>query len=135
MKNHAVIILHKDSKILFVQRSAIKKSLPNIWAFPSGTIEEGEDVKTTIIREAMEELAINVNVEKELGTIELPELNSRLYLVVCNSDFSKEIICDPKEIQKMRWLTFEEFFDEYNDDQIGHGLIYLRKHPEIWKEI
>lgn len=135
MKDHAVIVLHNDNKVLFVQRAATKKSLPNIWAFPSGTMEKGEDTKTTIIREAKEELGIDVEVEKELGMVELPELESRLHFIVCKSDFWKNLVYDPKEIQAVRWLTFEEFFSEYTDDQIGHGLIFLRKHPEIWKEV
>jgi mutator protein MutT len=135
MKNHAVIILHNGNKVLFIQRSAAKKSLPNIWAFPSGTMEEGEDKRTTLVREAKEELGININIEKEIGSVELPELEARLYFIVCKGDSLKDIVFDPNEIQKARWLTFKEFFSEYKDNQIGHGLIYLRKHPEIWEEI
>jgi len=135
MKNHTVIILHNGDEVLFVQRSATKKSLPNIWAFPSGTIEKGEDVKATLVREAQEELGINIDIEKELGMVELPELEARLYFFLCKSDFLRDIICDPREIQKMRWLTFKKFFSEYSDNQIGHGLIYLRKHPEIWQKV
>ncbi len=135
MINHAVIVLCNGKKILFVQRSAAKKSLPNLWAFPSGTIEKGEGAETTAKREAKEELAIEVMVEKELGIIELPELQARLYLILCKSNSLDKITCDSKEIQKIRWLTFKEFFNEYSDEQIGHGLIYLRNHPEIWQKI
>lgn len=135
MKNHAVIVLKNDNKILFIQRSATKKSLPNMWAFPSGTMEEGESKERTIIRESKEELGIDVSIEKELAEIDLPELESRLYFIVCKSDFFEDIICDPAEIQDMKWMTFEDFFNEYDDNHIGHGLIYLRKHPEIWQKI
>ena len=133
MKNHAAIILRDGDKILFVQRAATKKSLPNTWAFPSGTMEEGETAEMTVIREAIEELQIDVEVEKSLAMIELPKLGARLYFVVCRQKSNQPIIYDPAEIQNIRWLTFEEFFSEYNDEQIGHGLIYLRKNQEIWK--
>lgn len=132
MKNHAAIILRNGDKVLFVQRTATKKSLPNIWAFPSGTIEEGESAELTAIREANEELGIDVEIEKFLAIVELPELEARLHFIVCVAKSDKPIVCDPTEIQATRWLTFKEFFDEYSDEQIGHGLIYLRKHPDIY---
>lgn len=135
MKNHAAIILHNKNKILFVQRSATKKSLPNIWAFPSGTIEEGEIAEVTAAREAKEELGVDVIIEGFLTTVELPELEARLHFVICKTKSDKPIIYEPTEIQAVKWLTFEEFFREYNDEQIGHGLIYLRKHPEIWQKV
>ena len=133
MKNHAAIILRDGDKILFVQRAATKKSLPNTWAFPSGTMEEGETAEMTVIREAIEELQIDVEVEKSLAMIELPKLGASLHFVICRQKSNQPIIYDPAEIQNIRWLTFEEFFSEYDDEQIGHGLIYLRKNPEIWK--
>src|SRR3989344_587036 len=124
MKNHAAIILRKGDKVLFVQRAATKKSLPNIWAFPSGTMEEGETAEMTAVREANEELQIDVEVEKIAATVELPELGARLHFVVCKQNVERPIVCDPSEIQNVRWLTFDEFFKEYNNEQIGHGLMY-----------
>ena len=71
MINHAVIVLRDGKKILFIQRAVTKKSLPNVWAFPSGTVEEGETMEMTAIREAREELGIDIEVKKALATIEL----------------------------------------------------------------
>ena len=133
MKNHAAIILRNGNKILFIQRSATKKFLPNIWAFPSGTMEEGESAEATAIREAKEELGIEVEIDRLLGTVELPELGARLHFAVCCARSDKPIVCDEKEIQAIKWRTFKEFFSEHTDEQIGHGLIFLRAHPEIWR--
>lgn len=133
MKNHAAIILRNGNKVFFVQRSATKKFLPNIWAFPSGTMEEGESVKETAIREANEELGIDAQIERPLTTVDLPELGSRLHFVICTAKSDKPMVCDPTEIQAFKWLSFDEFFNEFNDEQIGHGLIHLRKNPKIWK--
>ncbi|MDD5098747.1 MAG: NUDIX hydrolase [Candidatus Colwellbacteria bacterium] len=134
MKNHAAIVLHDGDKILFIKRAATKKSLPNIWAFPSGTMEDGETIKETAIREAREELGVDVIIEREIGSVELPELESILHFVICKKSYG-DIIFNEGEIQKIRWMTFDEFFNEYSDDQIGHGLIYLRKNPQIWQSI
>lgn len=132
MKNHAAIILRNGDRVLFVQRSATKKFLPNIWAFPSGTMEEGESAEATAIREAKEELGIEVEIDRFLGTVELPELGARLHFLVCSARSDGSIVYDQAEIQAIRWMSFNEFFNEYNDEQIGHGLIYLRRHREIW---
>jgi len=134
MKNHAALIIQDQKKVLFVQRSATKKTLPNIWAFPSGTIEEGETVEMTAKREAKEELGIDIAIKRVLTTTELPEFGVRLHFLICTSKSQKPTICEPDEIQALRWMTLKDFFDEYPDKQIGHGLIYLRKHPEVWEE-
>ncbi|MDO8510668.1 MAG: NUDIX hydrolase [Nanoarchaeota archaeon] len=133
MKHHAAIILRDGNKVLFAQRAATKKSLPNIWAFPSGTMEENESAEMTAVREAKEELEITVTVEKNLSTVELSQLGVALHLMVCTTDTPTQINLDQEEIQKTSWMTFEEFFKTFTDEQVGHGLIYLRKHPEIWK--
>lgn len=126
MKNHAAIVLREGDKFLFVQRAATKKSLPNIWAFPSGTMEEGESAEATVIREAKEELGIDIVVKGSMDTVQLPEFNVVLHFMICESK-SSSILFDPSEIQAIVWMTFEEFFATHSDDQIGHGLIYLRK--------
>lgn len=132
MKNHAVIVLYDKGKVLFVKRSATKKSLPNIWAFPSGTIEEGESKETTLVREAKEELSIDVKFEKDLASVELEDLGSKLHFMKCSMINSQPIVFDESEIQQIEWLSFEDFFKKFKDEEIGHGLIYLRNHPEIW---
>lgn len=135
MKDHAVIVLHDKEKVLFVQRSKTKKVLPSVWAFPSGTVERGEKVEGTIQREAKEELGITVRIENIFATVELSEQGARLHFVLCALESGNLSIQEPDEIQSLGWHTFEEFFNTYGDDQIGHGLIYLRKNPGIWRSL
>ena len=132
MKSHVAIILNRHGKLLFIQRAATKKTLPNIWAFPSGTVEEGEKWEDTAVREAKEELGVVAGARNILGAMELPEFNVRLHFVVCNIESGEPSIQEPGEIQAIRWMTMKEFFEEYRDNQIGHGLVYLRAHPEMW---
>lgn len=135
MKEHCAIIIRSQDKILFIQRSENKKTLPNIWAFPSGTIEQGETAEQTARREAYEELNITTKSEKILASVNLPELNTKLIFVVCEIESGYPSIKEIAEIKSLRWMTCEEFFAEYSDEHIGHGLIYLRKHPELWLKI
>lgn len=129
MKKHAAIVIEKDGEVLFVKRSMKKKNLPGAWSFPSGTIEEGE----TAVREAREELGVEVAIEKILTEVELPELSAKLFFVLCSIAKGISSICEPDEIDKIEWMSFKDFFAKFSDDEIGHGLIWLRKNPEVWK--
>ncbi|MBS3167516.1 NUDIX hydrolase [Candidatus Woesearchaeota archaeon] len=134
MKDHAALLIRDDNKFLFVRRSMNKKTLPGIWAFPSGTREEFEDVFETCVREALEELGVKIKVEKIIGVKELNEFKVRLHFIVCNILEGNVCINDPNEFDKLEWLSFNEFFDKYSDSEIGHGLVFLRQNPELWKE-
>lgn len=134
MKEHAAIVIKdKDNKILFIKRSMNKKTLPGAWSFPSGTVEEGEHIHNTTIREAMEELGIDVEVEDTLAVRELPEFSVCLIFVLCNIKSGEPIIRQSNEIDKIEWMKFSDFFDKFSDEEIGHGLIWLRQNPHIWK--
>jgi len=135
MKEHAAIIIkNKDNKILFIKRSMEKKTLPGAWSFPSGTVEQGEHVHNTTIRESMEELGIDVEVKDTLAIKELPEFSVRLIFILCNIKSGEPIIKQSNEIDKIEWMNFNEFFNRFSDNEIGHGLIWLRKNPHIWED-
>lgn len=134
MKEHvAIVIKNENNETLFIKRSIKKKTLPGIWSFPSGTIEKGEGINDTAIREANEELGINVGVEKLLATKDLPELSVRLYFVLCRIKNGEPFIKGVEEIDKFEWMSFSDFFNRFSDNEIGHGLMWLRKNPGIWK--
>ncbi|MEK7649179.1 MAG: NUDIX hydrolase [Patescibacteria group bacterium] len=133
MQDHTALVLHEGNNILFIQRASTKNILPNRWAFPSGTVERGEAPAMTVVREAREELGIDVAIEKVFAVFEIHEQDVLLHYFLCTSAKTRAIILDPKEIQDMKWRTFQEFFNTHSDEQIGHGLRYLRRHPEVWE--
>lgn len=57
-------IITEEGKILCAQRGR-EKSLPNLWEFPGGKIEQGETPQEALIRELEEELLIEVEVKSE----------------------------------------------------------------------
>ena len=135
MEEHAVLVLKNGGKILFIKRSMKKKTLPGAWSFPSGTVEEGEEIYDTIKREANEELGISVEPESTLAETELPEFSVKLIFVLCSIKSGELTIKELDEIDKIEWREFSDFFDKFSDGEIGHGLIWLRKNPHIWEEI
>jgi N-acetylglucosaminyldiphosphoundecaprenol N-acetyl-beta-D-mannosaminyltransferase len=74
--NVAIVILNKENKVLICQRNPLdsnidiissKKNLSSkdYWQFPQGGIDQGEDVTTAALREAMEETGlINLSLIK-----------------------------------------------------------------------
>ena len=82
MKEHAAIVIkNEDNEILFIKRSMKKSTLPGAWSFPSGKLEEGEDAYKTAVREANEELGVEIKPEKILAVKDLPEFSARLFFV------------------------------------------------------
>ncbi|EXJ23138.1 Mutator mutT protein (7,8-dihydro-8-oxoguanine-triphosphatase) [Alkalibacterium sp. AK22] len=57
-------IIIENGKILCAQRGS-EKSLPDLWEFPGGKIEEGESSQEALLREIKEELLIEVEAESE----------------------------------------------------------------------
>jgi len=137
MKEHAALIIieNNENKVLFVKRSMQKKTLPGAWAFPSGKLEEGESVYETSIREANEELGVEIEPKKILATHELPEFSSRLFFVLCSIKNGEVSIKEPEEIDRLEWIKLSDFFNRFSDNEIGHGLIWLRKNQKILEGI
>lgn len=71
-------VLKRDDRVLLGLRSS-RGSVPNVWEFPGGKVEENESDEQALIREFAEELGIQVVVEE------------RLY----QHDFPQEEGCDP----------------------------------------
>ena len=61
------LIIRKDNKILLTNRSSTNKIWSSHWHCVTGSIEVGESPKEAIIREAEEEVAINLK-DVTLGT-------------------------------------------------------------------
>lgn len=135
MKNHAAIVIEDNGKILFIKRSISKKSLPGIISFPSGTIEENENAFDCSKREAFEELGVEVFPEKIIAELELRELDVKLIFVLCSIESGEPFIKEPLEIDEIIWMNFDEFFEKYSDEEIGHGLVWLRKNKDLLNEL
>jgi 8-oxo-dGTP diphosphatase len=135
VKTHiALIIINENKELLFIKRAHTKKTLPGIWSFPSGTQEESETPEETAIREAKEELGVKILPIKSIAIKELPEFSVRLNFLLCKITSGTPSIKAPEEINKINWLTFQDFFIRFQDSKIGHGLVWLRKNPWLWKE-
>ena len=62
----AAVIENENNEILCALRSPIM-TLPNMWEFPGGKVEEGESLYTAIEREIKEELKCSIKAIEIIG--------------------------------------------------------------------
>ena len=113
-----VWIINSDFKILIQKRSKQKKLEPNVWAMTGGSVILGENPVDTIIREAKEELGININAKDlklitkfKTGNVWLVE-----YILKCDYDISKMKFKED-EVSDAKWATWEEINDLVNNGE------------------
>src|SRR5699024_4769955 len=100
----AVIIENK--KILCAQRGP-DKSLPLMWEFPGGKIEQGETAKEALIREIEEEMLYTIKVgEKVDHTVHEYDYGIVHLTTYINNIISSELKLN--EHEKIKWLKSTE---------------------------
>jgi 8-oxo-dGTP diphosphatase len=100
-------LIFSGEKVLSAQRSGIM-SLPGLWEFPGGKIENGESPEACLIREIEEELAISISLVSSLQPNEhsyAEEKVIRLIPFVCVWEDGEITL---REHQDVKWLVKEE---------------------------
>lgn len=99
------VVLDDSGRVLIDQRLE-EGLLGGLWEFPGGKQEPGEAIEATIVRELVEELAIEVEVGEELITLEHAYSHKRLRFVVhlCRWRSGEP---QPLASQQVRWVEPE----------------------------
>lgn len=135
MKQVVLLILEQGGRVFFAKRSKYRISMADKWALPSETVEAGETPEAVAIRCAQEDLGIIIEKVAIIGRCHYKDKNEDKLLFFVRPGFiEKEPAIQSDKLTKPQWMTFEEFFKKYPDSKIGHGLMYLRKHPKLWNK-
>ena len=108
MQSNMVVaaIISKNGKILIAKRNN-KGALANLWEFPGGKVEIGENLESCLERELKEELGIKVRVGQLFDSTEFVYNGLRIRLfafkVSALSDDFKLI-----EHQEIKWVELKE---------------------------
>ncbi|MBB5172450.1 (deoxy)nucleoside triphosphate pyrophosphohydrolase [Texcoconibacillus texcoconensis] len=108
----AAIIENENEEILCALRSP-EMSLPNLWEFPGGKVEEGEDIYAALAREIEEEMHCKIETE-ELFNENVHEYEAfiiNLIAIKCkvvegtpvNSEHSKLIWLKRENLNSLKW--------------------------------
>lgn len=123
-----MLIYNGQREVLFARRSMDRRFLPGVWSLPSGHVEEGESFEQAVIREAQEELGIQVQKMDFVETISEPSGdNTKIHLINIFPEFYQGI---PRivsnEFDVLMWMKLEDFYDRFIDEEIGSTLRHLR---------
>ena len=94
----AIIIYNR--KVLIIQRSYGDVSGSGSWEFAGGKLEFGEDLETGLKREIMEEVGLQVNIERLLYASTFQSTESRQTVILnyqCHSSSDQVILSEEHE--------------------------------------
>jgi 8-oxo-dGTP diphosphatase len=100
-------VTERDGKYLITQRRKTAV-LPNLWEFPGGRVEEGEDDVTALRREIKERLDVEISVGPLISYVRHPyeHYTVELFLYECKIK-DDNLTC--RAVQDFRWVTSSEF--------------------------
>ena len=106
-------LIEKDGKYLLINRSKIKRGLPNVypsyWDIPGGSVEENELPREAALREAMEEVNQKLQINKIIH--EDSQFDASKDTVFTRLVYAGEIleerdfILDPEEHTDFKWIS------------------------------
>ncbi len=79
MRIRAGIVLLQDNKVALIERH---RAGLDYFVFPGGGVDEGESPEQAAIREAMEELGIEVAIRQKVADIQLGSKSRQVYFLV-----------------------------------------------------
>ncbi|QCS54450.1 (deoxy)nucleoside triphosphate pyrophosphohydrolase [Priestia flexa] len=101
----AAVIENDQNEVLCALRSN-DMSLPNMWEFPGGKVEEGEDIYSAIVREIEEELYCKIKAT-ELHNEHTHEYDTFIIELIAIKAEIVEGTPQPTEHAKLVWLNKE----------------------------
>ncbi|MDQ3812326.1 MAG: (deoxy)nucleoside triphosphate pyrophosphohydrolase [Armatimonadota bacterium] len=103
----AIALIWRDDKVLATRRHEQADHLPGVWEFPGGKCEDGELPRECVLREAREEIGVDIAVMKERPpiTFDYPERRVTLYPFDCVIVAGEP---QPLQVAALRWLARHE---------------------------
>ncbi len=106
MLRAAGVVLKKDNKYLLVQEK--KQIVFGLWNWPGGRIDEGETAERCAVREAMEEVSLNIRLVKSLGEWPTDSSKGDSKMLFLGEIIDGVIAIKEDELLDARWFTKDE---------------------------
>jgi 8-oxo-dGTP diphosphatase len=104
-----VVVKLNDDCILMLKRNAQRRTSPNKWQTPSGSIKEGESAEEAVLREVKEETSLDGTIKKSGRAFEVVDEWARWIIVpFLISVISDKVVIDTKEHSEFRWVKVDE---------------------------
>lgn len=130
---YALVMLVHDNSIVMLKRSEKASFEPGSYSLPGGRVEKNETFKQAVIREAQEELGIEIH-EADLEFVHTfyRKGSSELVAVVfrCTKWHGELINKEPEKHSELRWLNFDNLSEKLIPahrkvwDYVNQGVLY-----------
>jgi len=117
------LIIKNDKEEILLQRRQGTKLWPGFLALPAGHIDEKENAYEAVIREANEELGINISIENIVDTFVVNRRNKSLmpyydvYFEI-NSYVGTIIISEPEKCSELVWCDINNLPEDMIDFEV-----------------
>ena len=139
MRTRAGIVLIEDNKVALIERH---RAGLEYFVFPGGGVDEGESPEQAAVREAMEELGVEVVVKQKVAEIQI-ETSRQFYFLVervggefgtgTGEEFTDSDPSDPSEGSYVPvWMPIEELAHHGNVYPVELVEIVVRSMREGW---
>ncbi|XP_028785263.1 nudix hydrolase 2 isoform X2 [Neltuma alba] len=106
-------VMNEKREILVVQEKSGPFWIPGVWKFPTGSVDQGEDICAAVIREVKEETGIDTKFLEVLALRQTPKsyliTKSELFILCMLRPLSFDIQVQEQEIGAAQWMPFEEY--------------------------
>jgi 8-oxo-dGTP diphosphatase len=99
-------VISRDGRYLITQRRA-QATLPLLWEFPGGRVEEGESDAQALTREVKERLGVEVQVGREVRRVVHPYATYTVELHVYEGALQSDHL-QPLRVNDFRWVLPSE---------------------------
>lgn len=115
-QNIVLVLIEKNGKFLL-----IRKNVPIIeqlrWAFPGGVILEEETEEKAVIRQAKDEVGLDVEIKEKLLERDHPSTSVSVTYFHCTPKGQGDAkIGQPEEIEKIEWVPAREVSQRFTTD-------------------
>ncbi|CAH2046011.1 unnamed protein product, partial [Thlaspi arvense] len=108
-------VINNNNEVLVVQEKTGRFKGQGIWKFPTGVVNEGEDIHDGSVREVKEETGVDTEFVQILAFRQTHKAffeKSDLFFVCMLKPLSLEINAQESEIEAAQWMPWEEYTEQ-----------------------
>lgn len=127
------VVVNDAGEVLFLRRSDDDEDRPGGWDFPGGGLDEGEEPRQAAIREAHEEVGLELVDPLLVYGINTVKPNGEIHTWLAFIEFvsGRPAVTLSHEHSKYMWMTPEDAF-RVNDYELHHQVLgYLQAHDVL----
>jgi len=140
MRTRAGVVLIEDNKVALIERH---RAGLDYFVFPGGGVDQGESPEQAAIREAMEELGIEVSIKQKIAEIHFGRTSKHVYFLVervsgefgsgTGEEFTDSDPDHPEEgIYIPIWMPLDELPQHKNIYPAGLANLVIKSRTEGW---